>query len=168
MNKGLVFLLALCGIHSCWADALSLQSSAFKNNSLIPIEYTCYGRDNSPPLTWSNIPQNTRSLALVVEDPDAPSGTWTHWVMFNIPPTLTELLSGAPAPNGAAQGKNSWGSNHYRGPCPTLGMHQYVFKLYALDKLLNYTDGADKDAVLNAMTGHVLGSAQWVGLYQRL
>ncbi|KTD71473.1 MULTISPECIES: YbhB/YbcL family Raf kinase inhibitor-like protein [Legionella] len=148
------------------ANAFTLKSSAFKMNSMIPDQFTCNGTDQSPPLSWQNIPPNTQSLALVVDDPDAPDGTWTHWIVFNIPPTVTELGAGAPTPPGAANAKNSWGGLGYRGPCPSLGAHSYHFKLYALDTVLNLGDGTTREIVLDTMTGHVIGSAELIGLYQ--
>jgi Raf kinase inhibitor-like YbhB/YbcL family protein len=170
MKKSIVFLFTLFGLFHAVAFGakFTLESSAFQLNSLIPSQYTCNGKDSSPPLNWSNIPANTKSLALIVTDPDAPSGTWTHWVLFNIPPTLTTLDAGSPVPNGAATGLNSWGTQGYRGPCPTLGAHAYVFTLYALDTVLSLGDGTTNSIVSDAMTSHVLGSAELVGLYQKI
>jgi len=163
----IIFLLLYVFNYKIFAAKLTLESPAFKLNTIIATQYTCNGDDKSPPLAWSNIPPKTQSLVLLMEDPDAPDGTWTHWVLFNIPPTLTGLDVGAATPEGAANAKNSWGSLIYRGPCPTLGMHRYVFKLYAVDKVLTFGNGATKDAVLDAITGHTLGNAELAGLYQK-
>jgi len=150
-----------------FAAPFALESSAFKLNSLIPDEFTCHGKNSSPPLAWEHIPPNTQSLALVVTDPDAPAGTWTHWVVFNIPASVHQLDAAGPLPKGAVQAQNSWGSSDYRGPCPPMGMHRYVFTLYALDKPLSLNEGVAKEVALDAMTGHVIGTAQWIGLYQK-
>lgn len=168
MRKYIVTFLLLCAVQgTSFAVDLTLESTAFKQNSLIPNQFTCNGSDTSPPLTWHNIPPKTQSLALIISDPDAPNGEWIHWIMFNIPPTLTELDEGAPLPQGAASGKNNWGTLNYRGPCPPLGLHRYVFTLYALDKLLTVDNGSSKDIIMNAMTGHVIGTAELIGLYQK-
>ena len=161
--------LFLCAFfyNSFAAQPFTLESSAFQPNAMIPAQFSCDGANTSPPLTWHNAPDKTQSFALVVEDPDAPDGPWMHWILFNIPPTITKLDAGAPVPDGAASGKNSWGAIGYRGPCPPIGAHSYVFKLYALDKVLNLSSGADKDTVLNTMTGHVIGNAKLSGLYQK-
>ena len=133
---------------------------------MIPIAFTCNGADKSPPLFWHNVPANTRSLALVVEDPDAPSGAWIHWIIFNIPPTLNALDS-TNLPEGALLALNSWGNAKYQGPCPPLGAHRYVFTLYALDKMLSLNNGVATRTALDMMTGHVIGSAVLAGLYQK-
>ena len=170
MNKHSMLLCLLLSTlsYESFAEGLSLESPAFKKSSLIPIEFTCNGDDKSPPLVWHDAPPNTKSFTLVVEDPDAPSGTWTHWVLFNIPPTVNHLDAGAAVPDGAAMGKNSWHSLGYKGPCPPLGMtHGYYFKLYAVDRMINVENGAESSTVLDAITGHVLGSSEWIGLYQK-
>ncbi|MCL9683671.1 YbhB/YbcL family Raf kinase inhibitor-like protein [Legionella maioricensis] len=169
MKKSTLLLLVLLGMYDykIFAANFTLESPAFKLNTMIPARYTCNGDDQSPPLTWQNAPANTQSFTLVVEDPDAPSGVWTHWVLFNIPPTVTQLVAGSSVPEGSSHGQNSWGSPNYRGPCPPFGAHRYVFKLYALDTLLSLDNGATKDEILRAMTGHVIGSAELVGLYQK-
>ena len=163
----LFFLLCTVQYHS-FAQSLTLESSAFKMNSIIPDAYTCKAGDHSPPLNWNNVPPNTQSLAVIMDDPDSPSGIWTHWILFNIPPTLTQLDAGSAVPQGAATGINSWGSTDYRGPCPPTGVaHTYYFKLYALDTVINLGNGTSRDILLNAMTGHVIGSAELTGLYQK-
>lgn len=163
----ILFLLLYVFNYKIFAESFSLESSAFKLNTMIPIQYTCFGTNESPPLNWHDIPEKTQSLALVVEDPDSPNGVWTHWVLFNISPKVTQLDAATPVPEGASNAKNSWGGLGYRGPCPDLGVHRYIFKLYALDKVLNLGQGTTSDLVLNAMTGHVLGSSELVGLYQK-
>lgn len=134
---------------------------------MIPAEYTCDGVGKSPALSWKNPPTNTQSFVLIVDDPDAPSGSWAHWVLFNIPPTAKQIEAGGPVPDGTATGMNSWGGQGYRGPCPPIGAHRYVFTLYALDKILVLNNGASKDAVQQAITSHVLGTAELTGLYQK-
>lgn len=164
----ILFLLVWLFNYKSFADTpFTLESSAFTQNSMIPADYTCAGTDQSPPLAWHNAPSKTQSFVLVVEDPDAPNGTWAHWVIFNIPPKVNELGAGAPLPEGAVNGKNSWGGLGYRGPCPPLGVHRYVFKIYAVDTVLNLGEGTTRDRIFDAITGHVLGTAELVGLYQK-
>lgn len=143
----------------------TLSSSAFVHEGMLPSKYTCDGEDMSPPLSWSGVPEGTRSLALTMDDPDAPRGTWDHWVAFNISPTLHGVEEGT-EPSGVA-GKNSGGKKGYGGPCPPSGTHRYFFHLYALDTELPLEEGATKQDVLAAMEGHVLGSAELMGTYQR-
>ncbi|KTD40247.1 YbhB/YbcL family Raf kinase inhibitor-like protein [Legionella parisiensis] len=171
MKKYSLFLFLMISLfhYNAFANKFTLESSAFKMNSMIPDEFTCNGVDQSPPLSWHNIPPNTQSLALVVDDPDSANGVWTHWIVFNIPPKMTSLGAGSPVPPGAANAKNSWGGLGYRGPCPPVGIaHSYHFKLYALSTVLSLGDGTTRDIVLNAMTGYVIGEAELVGLYQNL
>ena len=166
----LILFLLLCLVQlNSYAETFTLESPAFKMNTLIPDKYSCKGVDQSPPLVWHHIPPNTQSLVLIIEDPDAPSGVWTHWIVFNIPPTVKHLETGAPIPQGALSGKNSWGSLSYRGPCPpSMEIHRYLFKLYALDTVVNLGEGTTRDILLNTITGHVLGTAELDGLYQNL
>jgi Raf kinase inhibitor-like YbhB/YbcL family protein len=165
--KVFLFLcLAFCSFTN-YAANFVLESPAFQANSLIPEIYTCSGKNSPPPLVWSGVPANSHSLALVVNDPDSPNGTWTHWIVFNIPTNTTQLSPNVSLPEGAIQAKNSWGKNIYQGPCPSIGMHRYVFTLYALDITVDLEDSATTDTVLNAITGHVIGSAELVGLYQK-
>lgn len=149
------------------APKLTLESSAFKNNSMIPAQFTCEGQDISPPLAWNNVPSKTKSFALVVEDPDAPSGVFTHWMIVNIPSTLTKLDLGTLVPEGAIAVNNSMNSTNYHGPCPKTGAHHYVFKLFSLDKELSLGAHPNRDEVLQAMTGHVLEEAQLGALFQK-
>jgi len=161
-----LFILVYLFNYIIFAQSFVLESSAFKQNSIIPDQFTCKGRDLSPPLTWRNAPEKTQSFALVVQDPDAPNAAWTHWFLYNIPANITQLDAGSPLPEGAQYGKNSWGGPGYRGPCPSIGAHRYVFKIYALDNHLPTDPEASPDSLLNSMTGHVLATAELVGLYQ--
>ena len=142
-----------------------LSSPAFTDGADIPVRHTCDGEDISPRLTWIGTPKGTRSLALVVDDPDAPRGTFTHWVVYNLPPDLTELGEGTTP---AAQGRNSFGRTGYGGPCPPPGgPHRYRFTLYALDvPAINLKEGTREQLEQKTET-HVLGKAQLVGRYQR-
>lgn len=149
-----------------------LESSAFKAGASIPAAYTCQGKNFSPPLAWTGEPQGTKSLALIVEDPDAPSKVWVHWVIFNLPPgmgSLPEHLTKEPSLlNGTRQGTNDGGETGYDGPCPPAGgPHRYYFRLYALDTVLGLEAKWDKTQVLRAMKGHVLAEAVLMGTYQR-
>jgi Raf kinase inhibitor-like YbhB/YbcL family protein len=151
--------------------AITLTSSAFSEGEMIPGKYTCDGADVSPPLSWSGVPDNSRSIALICDDPDAPMGTWVHWVIFNIPPATTELLEGVTAssglPGGAKQGINDFKKMDYGGPCPPGGTHRYFFKVYALDTELLTKEGITKKELLAAMQGHVLAEGQLMGTYKR-
>lgn len=150
---------------------MHLTSNAIIQGQPIPRKCTCDGSDTSPALAWANAPQATQSFALITDDPDAPGGTWVHWVIWNIPPTAHALPEGMPASaklaDGSQQGKNSWPKIGYGGPCPPSGTHRYFFKLYALDKLLDLPPGATKEQLLAAMNKHVLGQAELMGTYQR-
>ncbi|MFM6036605.1 MAG: YbhB/YbcL family Raf kinase inhibitor-like protein [Sphaerospermopsis kisseleviana] len=150
---------------------MKLTSSAFVDNGLIPAKYTCDGADISPPLNWEEIPPNTQSLALIVDDPDAPKMTFVHWVIYDIPSSVNQLpekiVGGKTIPMGGIQGKNDFGKLGYGGPCPPSGTHRYFFHLYALDKKLNLEPGVSKNQILTAMAGHVLAKAELMGKYQR-
>lgn len=152
--------------------ALTVSSSAFQEGDKIPAKYTCEGQDVSPPLAWSEPPAGTRSLALIVDDPDAPGGVFTHWLLFNIPPDSRELPEAVPTQaelaSGALQGKTDFGRTGYGGPCPPPGRpHRYQFTLYALDQPLDLEGGASKKQLLSAMEGHILTQGQLTGTYQR-
>jgi Raf kinase inhibitor-like YbhB/YbcL family protein len=145
---------------------LSLTSDAFANGQSIPVKYTCKGKNISPALAWTEPPAGTQSLALIMDDPDAPGGTWVHWVVFNIPigtNTFPEDLD----VSSIIVGKNSWGDMHYGGPCPPSGTHRYFFKLYALDSDLSLSPGATKEQVLKAIDGHTLAQGELVGTFSR-
>lgn len=145
-------------------NGMNLISDVFENESTIPTKYTCDGDDVSPPLGLSDIPAGAESLALVVEDPDAPAGTWDHWVAYDIP-VMNEIPEGVDSLG--TPGQNSWGRPGYGGPCPPSGTHRYVFTVYALDARLDIESGADKPAVLKALDGHVLATATLMGRYSR-
>ena len=155
--------------------ALILRSSAYVDGDSIPARYTCEGDDISPPLEWSGVPDGTRSLVLLIDDPDAPDPraprmVWVHWVVFNIPPESTGLAEGASSgdlPQGAAEGLNDWGNAGYGGPCPPIGRHRYVHKLYALDRVLEGLQRPTKADVLAAMEDHILAATTLVGTYQK-
>ena len=151
--------------------ALELTSTAFAAGEPIPGEYTCDGDDISPPLQWSDPPAGTQSFALIADDPDAPVGTWVHWVLFNLPGDGRSLPRAVPPDadlaDGGRHGNNSWRRLGYRGPCPPNGTHRYVFKLYALDSKLDLEAGAGKTELLQAMEGHVLTEAELAGTYTR-
>jgi len=154
---------------------LQIESAAFAHDGAIPADYTCDGRDISPPLTWGGIPEGTRSLALIVDDPDAPDPaapqmTWVHWVLYNLPASaegLPEAVQTAALPEGASEGLNDWRRTGYGGPCPPIGRHRYFFKLYALDTRLEGLGTPTKKALEAAMQGHVLERAELVGTYGR-
>ncbi len=151
---------------------IRLTSLAFQPGATIPKEYTGDGGDKSPPLQWSEPPRGTKSLALICDDPDAPVGTWVHWVLFNLPAEARELEKGVPTTenlsSGAKQGKNDFGKIGYGGPAPPKGKpHRYLFKLYALDRTVDLSPGATKAQLVKAMKGHILAEGQLVGKYGR-
>ena len=152
---------------------MELTSTAFSHGGDIPSRFTCEGHDSAPPLAWRDVPDGTRSLALIVDDPDAPDPahpqrTWVHWVLYDIPPAASGLPEGGkPLPAGTREGANDWGRTGYGGPCPPIGRHRYFFKLYALDVRLGELPRATKAAVEQAMQGHVLASVELVGTYQK-
>ena len=148
---------------------LTLSSPAFPHGGDIPPQFTCDGADTSPPLAWSGVPDKAASLALIVDDPDAPDPaaprmTWVHWVIFNLPPEISAIHAGE-LPGGALQGLNDWKQSGYRGPCPPVGRHRYYFKLYALDIKLPDLQRTTKTQVESAMRGHILAEAQLLGRY---
>jgi Raf kinase inhibitor-like YbhB/YbcL family protein len=151
---------------------LSLSSPVFQEGEDIPITYTCDGQDISPPLTWGEPPSETQSFALIMDDPDAPGGVFTHWLLFNLPANSRELSEAIPPHNelvnGALQGKNGSGNIGYGGPCPPSGpAHHYRFTIYALDQAIDLTAGASRIQVIDAITGHILAWGQITGMYQR-
>lgn len=154
---------------------LNLISSAFANGASIPAIHTCDGSDLSPPLSWSGAPAATKSLALIVDDPDAPDPaapqtTWVHWVLYNLPPNAAGLQQGVSThalPAGTREGINDWQRTGYGGPCPPIGRHRYFFKLYALDVVLPDLVKPTKAKLEQAMQGHVIDQTELIGLYQR-
>ena len=155
--------------------APSLTSSAFKSGGEIPSIHTCEGRDTSPPLEWSSLPPGTKSLALIVDDPDAPDPkapkmTWVHWVLYDIPPASTGLaaaIASKDLPAGTREGSNDWKRTGYGGPCPPIGRHRYFFKLYAIDIALPDLGAPTKAKLEKEMERHVLGRAELMGTYQK-
>jgi Raf kinase inhibitor-like YbhB/YbcL family protein len=150
---------------------IALTSSAFKDGEAIPRQYSCDGANVSVPLAWGDVPTSAQSLALIMDDPDAPSGMFVHWVLYNLPAQTRSLPEGTPADatlsNGGRNGVNGARRSGYTGPCPPSGTHHYHFKLYALDTTLTLNPGATKEQLLTAMNGHVLGQGELVGTYQR-
>lgn len=154
---------------------LTLSSPAFAHQAEIPKKFTCKGTDISPALTWSGLPENTQSLVLIVDDPDAPDPaapkmTWVHWLLYNIPASnngLAENLPPKQLPTGTLEGKNDWKETGYRGPCPPIGRHRYFFKLYALDTVLADLQSPNKTRLEQAMAGHILEQAELMGTYQK-
>jgi Raf kinase inhibitor-like YbhB/YbcL family protein len=153
--------------------ALTLSSPVFSQNGEIPKSFTCDGTDVSPPLEWSGIPPQTKSLVLIIDDPDAPDPehpltTWVHWVVYNLPPSATGLNEGVrrqELPLGTLEGENDWKQIGYGGPCPPTGRHRYFHKLYALDKMLPDLKSPTKKQVEEAMEGHIIDSVELVGTY---
>ena len=156
-------------------DSMKLTSTAFGENQSIPKLYTCEGKDVSPPLAWNGVPANAKSLALIVDDPDAPDPaaprmTWVHWVLYNIPASATGLAEGAAfggLPRGTLEGTNDWQRSGYGGPCPPIGRHRYFHKLYALDTVLPDLKKPNKGALEQAMKGHIVAQAQLIGTYEK-
>ena len=146
-------------------ENMKISSPAFKHNQAIPSKFTCEGEDLNPALTISDVPTGTKTLALIVDDPDAPMGMWVHWVIFNIPPALPQISENSIP---GKQGINDFGRLNYGGPCPPSGEHRYFFKLYALDATLNLKEGVTKKQLEEAMKGHTLSKAELVGLYRKV
>lgn len=155
--------------------SLTLKSSAFHHGTDIPVRYTCQGTDISPPLSWSQVPGSTKSLVLIVDDPDAPDPkapkmTWVHWLLYNIPPStlaLTENINKAQLPPGTREGVNDWKRTGYGGPCPPIGRHRYFFKLYALDCVLDDLNSPTKPELEAAIKGHILEQAELIGTFKK-
>src|SRR5512134_1659703 len=151
---------------------MQITSSVFKDGGEIPAKYTCEGKDLSPPLTFADVPEDAKSLVLIVDDPDAPDPaapklTWVHWVLLDIPPDTAGLPeSVSTLPSGTKEGMNDWKRTGYGGPCPPIGRHRYFFKLYALDTTLPDLDKPDKKQLEKAMAGHVIGQAELIGTYR--
>jgi Raf kinase inhibitor-like YbhB/YbcL family protein len=155
-------------------DNMQIVSSVFKHEGAIPSLYTCEGKDVSPPISWSDVPPGTKSLALIVDDPDAPDPqapkmTWVHWVLYNLPPTSNGLPEGVKTlPAGTKEGINDWKRTGYGGPCPPIGRHRYFHKLYALDIMLPDLKQPTKAKLEEAMKGHILSEARLVGTYEKV
>jgi len=170
-----LFMVALvtCGSEDIQAPLLiSVTSPAYANGAEIPVKYTCQGKDTSPAWEWKGAPKGTKAWAIIFDDPDAPMGTWVHWVLYNLPANAAGLPEGASSgtglPAGTLQGKNSWGREAYGGPCPPAGKaHRYYLKVYALSAGLSLKAGADKSALLRAMKGRVLARGSLLGNYKR-
>lgn len=146
---------------------MKIESPVFKNNQIIPSKYTCDGENVNPPLKFLDVPETAKSLVLIVDDPDAPRGTFVHWVVFNIDPKTKDIAENS-APAGAMEGMTSFGKAGYGGPCPPSGTHRYFFKLYALDIRLDLDKKATKQDVESVMEGHILDKAEIIGLYKRI
>jgi len=152
---------------------MQIVSTAFNHEGAIPLLYTCEGKDVSPPISWSQVPPGTKSLALIVDDPDAPDPaspqmTWVHWVLYNLPPTVDGLPESAmPLPPGSMEGVNDWKRTGYGGPCPPIGRHRYFHKLYALDTVLPDLKQPTKTKLEQAMKGHILSEARLMGTYEK-
>ena len=150
---------------------IKLTSTAFKEGEFIPEKYTCDGENVSPPLEWNGIPAATKSIALICDDPDAPMGTWVHWVIFNIPASVNKLNENVPLnkvlEDGTVQGNNDFRKIGYGGPCPPGGTHRYFFKIYALDKRIELVPGATKAELIKEMEGHILADGKLMGKFSR-
>jgi Raf kinase inhibitor-like YbhB/YbcL family protein len=159
------------GMKEVAAMNMRVTSSAFSQGGNIPSKFSCDGNDISPPITWSKGPDDTKSYALIVDDPDAPMGTWVHWVIYDIPPSITSLPENVPktqeTTGGSVQGLNDFKRHGYRGPCPPGGTHRYYFKVYALDTVLKAGAGLTKKKLLKEMEGHILGQGELMGTYSR-
>jgi Raf kinase inhibitor-like YbhB/YbcL family protein len=150
---------------------IQITSAAFDEGGMIPSKYTCDGDDISPPLKWDSVPDGTKSIALISDDPDAPMGTWVHWVLYNLPADKTELPQAFPAddklPDGTRQGITDFGKTGYGGPCPPSGTHRYYFKIYALNTVIESSEVLNKKSLLKKMEGHILAQGQLMGKYKR-
>lgn len=144
---------------------MKISSPVFDNGKSIPSRYTCDGENINPQLVFSDVPASAKSLALIVDDPDSPTGIWTHWLLWNIPQNTKEIGEGK-IPRGAVQGETTFGAAHYGGPCPGKGNHRYFFKIYALDIILSLPATSEKDALIKAMKGHIIAEAEMYGWYE--
>ena len=151
--------------------AITITSSAFEEGGMIPSKYTCDGENISPPLKWEGVPQETKSIAIISDDPDAPVKIWVHWVMWNIPVDMEQLAESVPPdadlPDGSKQGINDFKHHGYGGPCPPMGTHRYYFKVYALDTKIDLASSSRKSHLLKAMEGHILAEGQLMGKYKK-
>lgn len=164
--RWLIGLIGALFMNAAMAGDFAITSKSFVDGGTVPVQYTCDGKDISPPLTLSNAPSRTQSFAIICSDPDAPSGTWYHWVIYNIPGNTKEIVENQ-MPPGSAAGKNSWERPRYNGPCPPKGNpHHYIFTVYALDAKLTLSN-PDAQALENAMKNHILQTATITALYGR-
>jgi Raf kinase inhibitor-like YbhB/YbcL family protein len=163
-NLWIVFAAAIF-LYACSSpeSLMKLTSASFSEGKPIPPSFTCDGADKAPTLNVADVPANAKSLILIMDDPDAPRGTWDHWILFNIAPSVQTIND----KTAGVGGKNSWGRTGYGGPCPPSGTHRYFFKLYALDAMLDLKEGAARAAVEKAMQGHIVAEAKLMGTYQR-
>lgn len=145
---------------------MKITSTVFENNEIIPVNYTCDGENINPPLVILDVPQNAKSLSLIMEDPDAPDEPFTHWLMWNIDP-ITEDIEAGETPEGAVEGLNSSGEKGYIGPCPPTNSHHYIFKLFALDTTIDLPFQSDKENLLEKMEGHIIDQSELTGFYSR-
>ena len=171
---GTVFAVLFMSTFCCGKGgnmAITVESSAFASLQSIPAQYTCNGQDISPPLMWKNIPENTKSFAIICDDPDAPGGMWVHWVCYDIPRSVDSIEENIPKtdslPVGGKQGTTDFGRIGYGGPCPPSGVHRYFFKVYALDVMLGLPSGKTKKEIERAMKGHIVAQGELVGKYSR-
>lgn len=173
-----VSCLIIAAVQPCLAQSgskadrtIEMTSTAFQQGGMIPKQYTCSGKNISPPLAWSGVPQDAKSIALIVDDPDAPGRTYVHWVVFNMPPARRGLPEnvrpGKTIPGGGQQGVTTGRKNGYLGPCPPSGTHRYFFKLYVLDTMLDLKSGSSKNELLKAIEGHVINRGQLMGTYKK-
>ena len=166
-----ILLFHPCGFGEEVKGKIEVRSSSFGEGDRIPVDFTCEGADMSPPIEWSGIPAHARSLAIIVEDPDAPAGNWTHWLVYDLPPDLKQLPAEIPTGGrlsiGGSQGRTDFGKTGYRGPCPPKGEHRYFFKVYALDAMLLLKPGVSKKELFQAMRGHILAEGALMGKYDR-
>ena len=173
--KTMVVLLSfscVCSFGKGGAMSILVESTAFKNGQPIPAKFTCDGQDVSPPLAWKNIPEKAKSIVIICDDPDAPVGTWVHWVCYDIPASVTSLAEGVPKtdslPEGGKQGISDFKRIGYGGPCPPSGTHRYFFKIFALDGMLGLPAGKTKKDIEHAMKGHIVDKGELVGVYSRV
>lgn len=145
---------------------MKISSTAFENNSLIPSKYTCEGQERNPTLEFRDVPEDTKSLVLIMDDPDAPMKTWVHWTIWNIDAKTTQILQNS-CPKGAVEGITSFGRNGYGGPCPPSGTHRYFFKLFALDKMLDLSPNSHARDIESTIEGHIIRKAELIGLYKK-
>ena len=168
LSLSLLILPIIVSAKTMELKQMELTSTAFSNNQIIPKKYTCDGDDISPSLAWKNAPENTKSFVLLVDDPDAPRGTWDHWILFNIPADINSLPENmTELPVGTKEAINSWGNTGYGGPCPPSGVHRYFFKLYALDVMLTINKKPTRAHIIDAMDGHIIEQVNLIGKYQR-